>query len=80
MSLQEEWRTVGWVKKSEAIKLEGELVAEWLAFVGSKGQLKGKGSFLVCSPHDVCLLWLISNLLAWFASVMMSEDLCSLSH
>ena len=32
----------GWVgvKNFEAIKLEGELVAEWLAFVDSKSQLK----------------------------------------
>jgi hypothetical protein len=39
------------VKKFEAIELESELVAEWLAFVGSKSQLKGKVSFLVCSSH-----------------------------
>jgi hypothetical protein len=46
VSLRDSW--VG-EKNFVAIELEGELLAEWLAFVDSKSQLKGKVIFLVCS-------------------------------
>jgi len=70
-----------WWKKFEAIELEGELVAEWLAFVDGKSQLKGKVIFLVCFSLIIFASFVSFQLLVCIVSfVMMSGDLCSSSY
>jgi hypothetical protein len=81
VSLREQWGTARWVKKFEAIELEGELVAEWLAFVDSKSQLKGKVILLVCFSLIIFASFGDFQLVVSIVScVMMSGDLCSFSY